>query len=213
AIRTGQEVLDGGPGDDLLDGGQAPDVLIGGDGNDTVTYEGRSEAITASIDGAANDGGDSDLDPISLRRDGIASDVENILGGSVAGGGGTGTADESSSLVSVTSTPNGVADDGASGEGDNVGGDVESATGGSDDDVLSGNGGNGTLSGGSGNDLLDGGAGADVMSGGAGVDTANYSGRTAAVTVTLDGAANDGEAGEGDNVDTEKVLGGSADDK
>src|SRR5206468_10571976 len=45
-------------------------------------------------------------------------------------------------------------------------------------------------------------------------DTADYSGRTNAVTVTLDGAPGDGESGELDNVGTsvENVNGGSGND-
>ena len=39
-----------------------------------------------------------------------------------------------------------------------------------------------------------------MHNGGAGFDTADYSARTASVTATLDGAANDGETAEVDNV-------------
>ena len=54
------------------------------------------------------------------------------------------------------------------------------------------------LTGGEGNDVLDGGGGADTLGGGEGYDLADYSARTAPVSLTLDGAANDGEAGEQD---------------
>lgn len=66
------------------------------------------------------------------------------------------------------------------------------------------------LRGGPGNDTLDGGTGADLMAGGGGFDYATYSSRTAPVTVTLDDAPGDGEAGEGDNVtgDIEGLYGG-----
>jgi hypothetical protein len=52
------------------------------------------------------------------------------------------------------------------------------------------------------------------MNGGAGTDTVDYEGRSAKVTVTLDGVANDGEALEGDNVlrNVENVLGGTVGD-
>ncbi|MEK6251987.1 MAG: calcium-binding protein [Actinomycetota bacterium] len=88
------------------------------------------------------------------------------------------------------------------------------------DDNLSGLGGADTLldgalnCAGGGNDTLDGGAGPDVMFGGPGTDTVTYAGRTASVFVSLDGVANDGEAGEGDSVanDIENVTGGSGDD-
>lgn len=65
------------------------------------------------------------------------------------------------------------------------------------------------------NDSLDGGSGADLMRGGGGdFDRVTYSGRTEPVSVTLDGAANDGEAGEGDLVawDIQDVTGGAGND-
>jgi Ca2+-binding RTX toxin-like protein len=67
--------------------------------------------------------------------------------------------------------------------------------------------------GGDGSDVLEGGDGGDVLDGGAGRDTVDYSDRVRSVFVTLDGDANDGEAGEGDNViSVERVLGGAGDD-
>jgi Ca2+-binding RTX toxin-like protein len=59
------------------------------------------------------------------------------------------------------------------------------------------------LTGGWANDTLDGGPGADVLKGGGGTDTVTYASRSAAVNVSLDGVANDGEAGEGDNAGTD----------
>jgi Ca2+-binding RTX toxin-like protein len=79
--------------------------------------------------------------------------------------------------------------------------------------LLGGNG-NDKISGGPGDDVLVGEGGADILAGGGGRDTADYSARTAPVAVSLDGAANDGEANEQDNVgaDVEVLAGGSADD-
>lgn len=80
--------------------------------------------------------------------------------------------------------------------------------------TVTGAAGNDTLIGGNGNDVLDGGTGPDAIYGGPGTDTVTYASRTASVFVSLDGAANDGEAAEGDNVadDVENVTGGSGDD-
>ena len=66
------------------------------------------------------------------------------------------------------------------------------------------------LSGGPGGDVLTGGAGADSLSGGSERDRADYSTRTAAVAVSLDGRTGDGERDEGDTVaaDVEDVRGG-----
>src|SRR5437868_2529841 len=70
------------------------------------------------------------------------------------------------------------------------------------------------LNGGDGNDFLFPSPGADEFDGGAGVDTADYSAYTASVNVTLDDAANDGAAGENDNVHStvENVTGGYGND-
>ncbi len=72
------------------------------------------------------------------------------------------------------------------------------------DDVLLGN---------ADEDELDGGPGADQLSGGPGRDAVSYEG--AGVDVTLDGVANDGAPGEGDNVllDTEDAYGTDGPDK
>ncbi len=90
----GANRLEGGPGDDVLDGRYGPDVLVGGDGGDTVTYQDRSEAISATIDGKGNDGSrtspnlDStggltgDYHPFNGKMDEIAPDIENLIGGS-----------------------------------------------------------------------------------------------------------------------------------
>jgi Ca2+-binding RTX toxin-like protein len=70
------------------------------------------------------------------------------------------------------------------------------------DNEFTGNAGNDGMDGGAGNDTFHEGAaanGADDMDGGTGADTCDYSLRTNPVSVNLDGADNDGEAGEGDN--------------
>jgi Ca2+-binding RTX toxin-like protein len=71
------------------------------------------------------------------------------------------------------------------------------------------------LTGGGGDDFLDGGIGSDTLAGGAGRDTVDYSARTAPVTVSLNGSADDGEGGEADNVgsDVEVLVGGTGDDQ
>ena len=87
------------------------------------------------------------------------------------------------------------------------------STGGAND-YLDGGPGNDTLDGGWGDDMLDGGVGADVLKGNAGFDTVTYSDRVAPIVASIDGQANDGEAGEGDNIATsvESIVGGSAGD-
>lgn len=125
--------------------------------------------------------------------------------------------------------------DGGAGDDTETGGDgPESLTGGPGADHLNGLGGNDrleldaldpanaptagadTLNGGDGDDQLGGGPAAvvqegDLLIGGAGTDTADFSSRTAPLSITLDDVANDGEAGEADDVraDVENVVGGS----
>ena len=90
---------------------------------------------------------------------------------------------------------------------------------GSTDDVassnLQGEDGGDTLIGGPGVDNMFGGAGPDSFAGGDGNDTVNYGGSGVPVTVTVNNVANDGAAGENDNVrtDVESVFGSpNADD-
>jgi Ca2+-binding RTX toxin-like protein len=105
----------------------------------------------------------------------------------------------------------------AGGEGDDL---IEGTEG---DDTMRGGPGADTLLGGDGFDTLGGGPGADVLSGGtdAGrreipleLDLVSYTGTTGGVRVSLDGVADDGEPGEGDNVlpDVEIAVGGRGPD-
>lgn len=82
-------------------------------------------------------------------------------------------------------------------------------------DTIYGTPGDDVIYGGAGNDDIDGGPGADDIHGGPGFDAALYGGRTTSVIVTLDNLANDGQAGEGDNVhtDVEQIYGGSGSDR
>src|SRR5262249_53088872 len=79
--------------------------------------------------------------------------------------------------------------------------------GGPGDDEINGYAGNDTLRGGDGNDVITPNTGADAISGGADVDTVVY-GLRATPSYTLDGQANDGEAGENDLIgaDVENVT-------
>ena len=78
-----------------------------------------------------------------------------------------------------------------------------------------------TVVGGTGDDTMRAGVlagglpdGGDGFTGGLGRDRIDYSARTSPVSVRQDGAANDGQSGEGDNVatDVEVITGGSAND-
>lgn len=141
----------------------------------------------------------------------------------------------------VTVSVNGLDDDGAPGEGDNVLGPITSIQGGAGDDLLDagatvtsllGEGGNDMLVGGSradyllagdgddtvaageGDDRITGGAGADVLGGGPGRDEVSYAGARAPLRLSIGDGADDGAAGEGDDIqaDVEDLIGGSETD-
>jgi Ca2+-binding RTX toxin-like protein len=89
--------------------------------------------------------------------------------------------------------------------------------GGDGDDTLTGGAVTSNLYGGEGNDTFKQQSAkvADIMDGGNGIDVVDYSVRTSSLTITVgDGNANDGEAGEGDEVQNtiENVIGSSAAD-
>jgi hypothetical protein len=231
--------LAGGAGDDTLLAGAAESDLTGGPGADTMTG-GPESAVTHYLMGAAPDGPDR-----------------------VPGGAGLDVAGYSLRSAPLLLAPDGVANDGEAGEGDDLGAAVERLEGGAGEDQLIaapgldaelvGGGGPDRLSGGAGADLLSGGdgddllsgasgddlaapsdpvavpdddaqpgegvgsaadAGADRFDGGAGIDTISYARRTAPVAASLDGVANDGEAGERDDLggDVEGIEGGAGAD-
>jgi Ca2+-binding RTX toxin-like protein len=72
-------IITGGAGDDLLEGGLGGDALVGGPGiSDTADYSTRTSPVIIDLDGASADDGESG------ENDTIASDVEDIFGGSGA---------------------------------------------------------------------------------------------------------------------------------
>jgi Ca2+-binding RTX toxin-like protein len=193
--------------------------------------------VTADLPGAVFAGPDSDrvfiessaawaIDLNSgddFARPGLGHDL-------VSGGPGQDTVLYDRRSTGIAVSLDGVANDGAPGEQDNILTDVESLYGGAGDDLLvggdgndflDGRGGNDDLRGGAGNDvisghgdddLIDGGTGADFMDGDEGVDTVTYASRTEPVSVTLlpppcasalgclDGHTNVGQVGENDTV-------------
>ncbi|MBL8914555.1 MAG: calcium-binding protein [Archangium sp.] len=164
-------------------GGLGDDTLTGGNGND-VLY------------------GDLGNDTLSGGNSATDGDAYN-------GGGGTDTVTYAARSAAVTVTVGAAANDGESGETDDVKIDCEIVRGGSGADTFTGTTGDQTFYGGAGNDtfvmglLASTGAGNDSVYGEAGTDTVTYAARLEAVTVTMDlNVANDGNAtaSETDNV-------------
>jgi len=210
--------IDGGTLDDQLFMGNEADTMTGGTGNDRMFGSGGNDSLTAG-DGDDELSGGADND--TLRGDAGADRLtpgpgaDDIRGGADAdtvffeGGNDTITLDE---------RPN----DGTPGEGDNLHGDVETVNAGGGNNRIVGDANANTLlsgagidvlAGGDGPDSLDGGAGADDIAGGSNFDQVSYP-RPGNQRVSLDNVANDGEAGEGDNVrsDVEGVAAGPGND-
>jgi Ca2+-binding RTX toxin-like protein len=145
-------------------------------------------------------------------------------GDSFTGGGGVDTVDLHFRTAGLSISLNGSADDGEGCPGpgcenDNVAADVEGIETGSGSDTIVGGPGNeivlpgqgaNTVFGGPGADIvLASGSGPDVVHGGPGLDGVSYQNHASAVSVTLDGNANDGSGIEGDNImpDVESLEG------
>jgi Ca2+-binding RTX toxin-like protein len=106
------------------------------------------------------------------------------------------------------------------GDGDDMivgGGGIDVLAGGEGQDWLFGGQDDDTLHGGAGEDWLDGGAGLDMMDGGSGLDRADYSARSSAVMVALNGTysvnVNVGGVAEDTIRNVEGVTGGSGNDR
>ncbi|MCB9737479.1 MAG: hypothetical protein H6745_33280 [Deltaproteobacteria bacterium] len=205
-LKDGVTSLTAITADLTINGGDGADTLTGGDGDDTINGGEGNDTIKS----AANDDG---------------SDV-------VEGDGGVDTMDYSARTGDLTVTLDDTANDGLSGEADNIKVSVENVTGGSGDDAITGSDVSNTLKGGDGDDTLNGGAGnssdctldVDVLDGGngddtfsagaaadcgdtyvcgAGSDVVTYGSRTNPLVIDIDNTADDGEASELDNVKTD----------
>ncbi len=76
---TGAGSVVGNGGNDVLNGGAdtVSDTISGGSGLDTVSYAGRTNSVTVTLDGTANDGEGGE-------NDNVLANVENATGGSGA---------------------------------------------------------------------------------------------------------------------------------
>jgi len=172
------DVLDGEVGNDTFDMGSVSDcgdTLNGGAGIDRVDYQARGAALTITVDGTANDGAAA-----GVEKDNVKNDVEILISGS----GGD------------TITGSALADEIHGGPG------IDTINAGAGNDVLIGNTGADVLNGEAGDDTFlesdvdpeytvaeQRGVGNDVINGGtnsgSGVDLADYSARSADLTMTI----------------------------
>jgi len=203
-VGNGNDTINGGPGNDRIESGATPDgtdTYNGGPDSDSVDYRSRTMALRLTADGVADDGEPGE-------NDNIGADIEQISAGA-----GNDIIVGSPGRDSLQGNDGNDTVDGAAGDDFVSGGNGnDTLTGGAGDDSLSGDTGADTVQGGAGDDTIVSGFfddEPDVFGGGAGTDLADYSGASDAVNVSLDGAANDGVAGEGDNVgvDMEDIKG------
>lgn len=160
---VGDDVLFGGIGNDVLSGGGGNDSLFGGIGNDLLFGGGGADDLDGGpgVDMVSYAGG-LDVPAIGGAYSGAYSGVY----GGVDSGAGIGVG-----VVGVSADADGeFGDDGAPGEGDSIGTDVENLGGSAGPDVLGGNAAANTIQGNGGGDRIFGRAGEDTLSGGAGYD-------------------------------------------
>lgn len=218
-------LLDGGTGNDTLTGTQSNNNITGGDGTDTINGSAGGDTLSGDAgNDTLNGGAGVDTESGGADNDTFNQDTAANGGDTLNGGAGTDEVGYNSRTTAVTVTIDGTANDGQSGENDNVQTDVENVDGGSGNDTINGaTAVSNVLDGGGGNDTMNGELAAattstvsDTFIGGGGTDTVTYAPRTTSVSALLDTAANDGQSGENDNIgpsdDVENITGGAAAD-
>lgn len=178
----------GNEGDDV---GTDVEQLVGTGYNDVLTGSASNNIIDAqSGTNQINGGAGNDT-----FRAGYANDTFN-------GGDGVDAVDYSNHSVYQVFATLGTSGNGSVqlAESDTIGADVEGLTGTIANDTLTGNAGSGNFNGGYGDDTIEPGLGADSVNGGRGIDSVSYGARTSGVSVDTTVALGDGQAGEGDNI-------------
>jgi Ca2+-binding RTX toxin-like protein len=168
---SGADTIIGGPDRDSIFGSDGADTINGGPGNDTVDGAGDRDTVDGGAGEDTVHGGDGDDTLLGGSGDDTFPSVAGDGADAIDGGeGGQDVADYAARTVPLSLSLNGVADDGAAGEGDNLLG-IETILGGTTDDTITGDAFTNYLTGNAGNDAIDGGDGFDVLRGGDGNDT------------------------------------------
>lgn len=178
--RGSADLLVGGAGGDTLRGGSGSDTLLGQDGADKLYGGDGDDVLRGDIANGVGgndtlDGGNGDDDLFGYGGNDTFTSAASADGSDlVSGGTGTDTASYALRSSGLKLSLNGLYDDGAAGEGDRLGSDVERLTGGKGADTLTGSPQPNMLTGGAGNDTfqsLDGVV--DTLNGGTGTDRAH----------------------------------------
>jgi Ca2+-binding RTX toxin-like protein len=200
-------ILDGGPGIDAISAGSGPDEVSGGPGDDRILFGGAGNDLI--------DGGDGDdvldagpgLAVFPAVDDGtpFLSDSDRLIGGP-----GLDRVSYGGRAEPVRVSVGDGANDGESGENDDVTAGVEQLTGGASTDHLVGSPGDDAIDGFAGGDEIEGGPGDDEIDGGA-TDAFADTLRGGTGNDTLAGRAGDDRLEGGD--DTDRLVGDEGGDR
>jgi Ca2+-binding RTX toxin-like protein len=211
----GTDGLNGGGSRDDLQGGDGPDALTGGDGDDVEDGGPGDDAVGTKVtvgvversQELGNDvlRGGTGNDTLAPGPGAPMGDADTLTGGD-----GEDAVSYGERMLPVDVSKDGLANDGAVGERDDVGLDVEEVEGGQASDVLQGGPARDVLRGGPGDDTLDGLAGDDTLLGdaGAGAGDDRVSGGAGADVLEGEGGGDAVSGGEG----TDRVEGGDGED-
>ncbi len=166
-LGAGDDTFEGGDGNDVVHAGDGHDYLIRSAGNDQHFGEGGPDDIMGGPGNDVEDGGPGD-DRIGFSA-GVSNDNDQGAD-TLRGGDGVDKLLLNAHVGGMTISLDGVANDGAPGEGDNVASDFEHIEGTAANDDFSGSPGPDKFLGGAGNDEIRGAAGDDDLSGDGGDD-------------------------------------------
>ena len=166
----GNDSLYGSPDNDVLHGGEGDDRLFGSAGGDQVLAEGGADQLNGGAGNDNLDGGTGD-DGLEHCSNCIGSNNDPGVGADTyTGGPGADKLWLDGHASGMAISIDGQANDGSSGEGDNVGSDIETIAGTVHNDVFTGSAGPDNFEGGGGNDDIHGAGGNDDLYGGSNDD-------------------------------------------
>jgi Ca2+-binding RTX toxin-like protein len=165
ADKIGSDVEDlvGGSAADTLTGNVNSNHIQGGDGDDVISGGAGNGTCSLDVDVLDGEAGNDKFDQ------GSTADCGDTLNG----GAGTDTVDYENRTGDLTILLDTAANDGESGEKDNIKADVEVVLGGQGNDTITGSANADEIHGGPGNDTINAGGGNDKLTGNSGNDTLN----------------------------------------
>jgi hypothetical protein len=187
--RGGPDTVDGGAGNDQVMGNGGDDTVLGSDGADTLNGGDGDDVLRGDTNGGAGYadtliGGNGDDDEYGYAGNDVFDEGSAHNGSDLLiGGTGADTASYANRTTAVRLSIDGLFNDGAPGEDDKIGSDVEWLVGGSGNDTLTGSNAANKITGGGGTDAIFGLGGNDTLisldgvvdhlHGGAGTDRAH----------------------------------------